>query len=129
MREFERAKAKPVKNRQAIMKQLEISWTIDRHDFEHKMRHLKRFLEEGRRVEVLVAKKTKHRRDPTPDEATALLDGIRLVVANVEGAIESRRPEGFMTKAMTMFFEGKINYQKEKGGKGEAEQEARHPGS
>lgn len=129
VREFERAKAKPVKNRQATMKQLEISWTIDRHDFEHKMRHLKRFLEEGRRVEILVAKKTKHRRDPSPDEATALMDGIRLVVAKVEGAVESRRPEGLMTKAMTMFFEGKRNHQKEKGRKGEGEREARDPGS
>lgn len=121
MREFERAKAKPVKNRQATMKQLEISWTIDPHDFEHKMKHLRRFLEEGRRVEVLVAKKTKHRRDPTPNEATALLDGIRLVVAKVEGAVEPRRPEGFITKVMTMFFEGKRNYQKEKSGKDEGE--------
>lgn len=129
MREFERAKAKPVKNRQATMKQLEISWTIDPHDFEHKMKHLRRFLEEGRRVEVLVAKKTKHRRDPTPDEATALLDGIRLVIAKVDGAVESRKPEGFITKAMTMFFEGKRNHEKEKSGKGWGEQEARDQGS
>lgn len=129
MREFERAKAKPVKNRQATMKQLEISWTIDPHDFEHKMKHLRRFLEEGRRVEVLVAKKTKHRRDPTPNEATALLDGIRLVVARVEGAVEPRRPEGFITKVMTMFFEGKRNHQKEKSGKDGGEQEARDQSS
>lgn len=127
--EFERAKAKPVKNRQATVKQLEISWTIDPHDFEHKMKHLRRFLEEGRRVEVLVAKKTKHRRDPSPNEATALLDGIRLVVAEVEGAVESRRPEGFITKAMTMFFQGKRNHQKEKSEKDGGEQEARDQGS
>lgn len=105
-RETERAKSKPVRNAQATTKQLELGWAIGSNDLEHRMKKMKQFLEEGRRVEVVVAAKKKGRRTSI-EEAEAVLKKIRSTIDQIEGAKEWREVLGTVGASVTLYIEGK----------------------
>ncbi len=113
VREYEKRKAKPAKNQQALMKQLELSWVIGPNDFRHKMDRLGGFLGEGRKVEVLLAKK-KRGREPSADEARALVDAVKEFVRGIEGVKEYKETEGEVGVSMLMFLQGKASTKEEK---------------
>ena len=107
VREAERLKSKPVKDPSNTTKQLELGWAIDINDLGHRMNKMKEFLEQGRRVEIIIAKKKKGRK-VTMDEAALLVKKIKERIAQVGGAREWKEMEGVPGGMVTMFVEGKV---------------------
>ncbi|KAK2002033.1 translation initiation factor IF-3 [Colletotrichum falcatum] len=106
-REREKAQEKARKEtarRLSRVKELELNWAIASHDLGHKMRQMKGFLEKGYKVEVIFAKK-KGSRVATRDEALALVQAVRDVVAEVRGAKEWKEAEGQPPKVMKLYLE------------------------
>ena len=90
-------------------KQLEVGWGIDDHDLRTRMKQMKGFLEEGRRVEVILGKKRKGwmgKRKVPVEEMEGLLGRIRGSVKEVEGGKEWKEMDGEMGGTLTLFFEG-----------------------
>ena len=111
----EAAKARK-KQRQpsAVTKYLELNWAIDKNDLAHRLGKLREFLEQGRRVEVLLLKKKKKRmRDATEEEGRQTLETLGRFVEGVEGAREMRPMEGTFLGRATLFYEGKAKAAKE----------------
>ena len=71
-------------SKQSLPKQIELNWAIASHDLSHKMNQLKTFINDGRKVEIVLATKRRQRR-ATIEEGTQLLEKIRQTLANVEG--------------------------------------------
>ena len=105
-REAERAKSKPVKDLSTTTKQLELGWAIDTNDLGHRMNKMKEFLEQGRRVEIIIATKKKGRK-VARDEASLLVKRIRERIAQVDGAKEWKDMQGVPGGMVTIFVEGK----------------------
>lgn len=108
-READEAKRKAAKTTKMHMKQLEVSWTVSDNDLGHRMGRLKEFLEKGWRVEVIFGSKRKgwkNRREATVEEAERVLEKIRNVVREVEGAKE-RPMQGKVREDAVLCFEGK----------------------
>ena len=72
---------------------------------------MKKFLKEGRKVEVTLGPK-KHGRKATPEEANAVFKAIENAVADCKGARETKR-EGEVGGIMTVVYEGKKVEKKE----------------
>lgn len=106
VRATEAAKAKPVRNAQTMMKQLELNWAIGGNDLGHRLNKMEEFLGQGRRVEVVLGVKIKGR-VATKEEAEAVVSRIRAKVNEVEGAKEWKPAEGAVGGKMTLYFEGK----------------------
>jgi translation initiation factor IF-3 len=90
-------------------KVIELHWVIAPGDLEIKCKQLRQFLEEGRKVDLLLLppQRRKHgRKEATPAEMSAIVVRIQQEVESVEGAEESAEPEGKMGGTMTMFFSG-----------------------
>lgn len=107
VREAERAKSKPVKDLSTTTKQLELGWAIDTNDLEHRMKRMKEFLEQGRRVEIIIATKKKARK-VAKDEASLVVKRIRERIGEVDGAKEWKDMQGFSGGMVTIFVEGKV---------------------
>ncbi|KAF1345672.1 hypothetical protein BDV97DRAFT_358806 [Delphinella strobiligena] len=69
------------------------------------MRRVEEFLREGRRVEVLLAKRKGGRR-ATEGECRGVVDRILETVEGVEGARQVKEMEGKLAGLVTLFFEG-----------------------
>jgi hypothetical protein len=74
-------KAKVVKEhrkslKQSVPKQIELNWAIGPNDLEHKMTQLKGFIEDGKKVEIVLARK-KRQRQATPEEGMEVLKKVR----------------------------------------------------
>lgn len=106
VRATEAAKAKPVRNAQTMMKQLELNWAIGGNDLGHRLNKMDEFLGQGRRVEVVLGVKKKGR-VASKEEAEAVVSRIRAKVNEVEGAREWKPAEGAVGARMTLYFEGK----------------------
>jgi len=78
---------------------------------------MKGFLEEGRKVEVMLGPKRKGRA-ATLEECERVLRMIMEVFEGCKGASVGKRPEGKLGGVMTMVFEGK-RVEREKGEKAE----------
>ena len=104
LRAAERAKAKPKKSPDQLAKQLEINWAIDKHDFQHRLKRFVEFLEQGRRVDVLLARK-KSGRQATPEEAEDLVATLREKCTEVGGK-EWKAMMGTMGMMANLHFEG-----------------------
>ena len=105
-REKERAKARPVKSRDSLTKRLELNWAIDANDLGHRMNKMKEFLEQGRRVEILMARKRKGR-TTSDDEAQRLVEQIKKCVGDIEGAKEWKAMDGKVGLQATLYIDGK----------------------
>ncbi|KNG45806.1 translation initiation factor if-3 [Stemphylium lycopersici] len=92
-------------------KSLELNWAIASGDLKHRLEALKRFLREGRKVEILLGPKRKGRQ-ATPDEAEAVMKALGDAVGECKGAGEVKR-EGQVGAVMTVVFEGRKVEKKE----------------
>ncbi|KAL8846128.1 MAG: hypothetical protein Q9221_008759 [Calogaya cf. arnoldii] len=109
------AKTKPKKTAPIVTKEVEVNWNIAVHDLEHRLKKMREFLNDGRRVEVVFGKKRKgwmQRKGVTDGEAGGLLEMIRDQAATVEGSKEWKEMEGQEGGELRMFFEAKGNKQK-----------------
>ena len=87
---YEKQKNSPnTKTVDAQAKALEFNWAISQNDLQHKLDRLTTFLKEGRRVEVVLARRRKGR-EATEAEKSSLLSAVRKHVENMEGARESK---------------------------------------
>ncbi|EOD46752.1 Translation initiation factor 3 [Neofusicoccum parvum] len=115
LREQERAKAKQKAKKSAdeLTKTIELNWAVDQNDLQHWLKRLREFLEDGRRVEVVMGPK-KRGRKASPEEAQAVLDSVKETVAEIKGSRERAQAEGEVGGIMTMFFEGPEQPKEEK---------------
>lgn len=89
------------------LKTLEINWAIDPNDLKHRLQRFKDFLQEGRKVELVLAAKKRGRR-ASEQECASLLNNIKQAVAEVPGARESKPMEGEVGGVALISFVGKI---------------------
>ncbi|KAL8680383.1 MAG: hypothetical protein Q9186_003412 [Xanthomendoza sp. 1 TL-2023] len=114
-RQAEVQKAKAKKSPSALAKEVECNWNIGPHDLDHRLKRMRDFLSEGKRVEVVFGKKRKgwtHRKEVTEDHAGGLVRFIRDNAAQVEGFKEWKDMEGKAGGELRMYFEAKGNKQK-----------------
>lgn len=88
------------------IKTLELNWAIDGNDLAHRLEKVRDFLEEGRKVEIVLAAK-KRGRKASKEECEEVLAKIREVVEGVRGAKEPKPFEGVVGGFATMVFQGK----------------------
>ncbi|KAL8702542.1 MAG: hypothetical protein Q9201_004283 [Fulgogasparrea decipioides] len=106
----EEAKLKSKKNASPVTKEVEINWGMAENDFKHRLERLKKFLDQGKRVEIVFGRKRKgwmQRKDVTDREAKSILEQVREAAGTVEGAREWKNMEGQVRGALVMFFEAK----------------------
>jgi translation initiation factor IF-3 len=89
------------------VKTLELNWAIDPNDLGHRLGLVRGFLEEGRKVEIVLAAK-KRGRKATPDECQGVLGRIRGVVGEVEGAKEVADMKGNVGGFTVLMFQGRV---------------------
>jgi translation initiation factor IF-3 len=106
MREAEKAKTKANRNPAATVKTIELNWAIDGNDLGHRLGKMREFLGKGFKVEVLLAGKKKGRK-ATEEEARNLLERLREVVTEVDGARESKPMEGKILAQAKFYAEGR----------------------
>lgn len=61
---------------------IEINWAIEKHDLDVRLGRLRDFLTEGKRVEILLARKKKSRA-ATPGECKALMDTMEAELESI----------------------------------------------
>ena len=88
------------------VKTLELNWAIDGNDLAHRLEKVKTFLEEGRRVEVVLAAK-KRGRKASKEECADVLAKIKTVAEGVKGAKEAKPMEGPVGGFATLVWQGK----------------------
>ncbi len=104
-REREQEREKRSRKKAVKSKELEMSWSIDRHDLEYRLKIATAFLKKGHKVEIrLVAKKGK--RVASRSEAAALLASIKGLINEVPGSRESRTGEGELLGTMKIYLDG-----------------------
>ncbi|KAL8970162.1 MAG: hypothetical protein Q9197_003954 [Variospora fuerteventurae] len=117
-RKAEAEKSRPRKDPAAAVKEIEINWSISQNDLHHRLKRLKEFLEQGRRVEVALGKRKRkgwmNKKGVTDEEADGILKQIRLAVEEVDGAREWREMEGQVRSTLVMYFEAKKEVAKAK---------------
>lgn len=109
LREKERATREKAKERlkaERFGKIVEMNWAIAPGDLEMKLKKVNAFLEEGRKVDIVIAPK-KRRRVATKEEMDDLVKKILESVQMVEGVIQAAPTEGKLGGTMTYFFEKK----------------------
>ena len=112
MREVEKAKQKAARmSGGPSTKTIELNWAIDGNDLNHRLNRIREFLEKGLKVEVIMAPKKKGRK-ATEEEGQRLIERIKGVMGEVEGARENKPMIGKVLLQATIFMEGKV--QKEK---------------
>lgn len=88
------------------VKTLELNWAIDGNDLAHRLEKVRTFLEEGRRVEIVLAAK-KRGRKASKEECAEVLAKIRTVAEGVRGAKEAKPMEGAVGGFATVVWQGK----------------------
>ncbi|KAL4934686.1 putative translation initiation factor IF3 [Aspergillus undulatus] len=87
--------AKAVKAARAAnqaVKQIELNWAIDDHDLSHRLGQMAKFLDKGRKVEVILLRR-KHRQTPTPEMVNSLMEKVLQAVKDA-GAAQISPVEG-----------------------------------
>jgi translation initiation factor IF-3 len=70
--------------KQSAPKQIELNWAIGPNDLEHKLTQLKGFIEDGKKVEVVLANK-KRQRQATLEEGREVLKKVKAKLAEADG--------------------------------------------
>lgn len=91
-RKEQAVKALQKQSRQAKPKQLELNWAISENDLLMKIKQMTDFLDQGRKVELLLAAKKRQRR-ASPEEGAAVLSRLREKFEEV-GAKEIKDMQG-----------------------------------
>ena len=112
-RKAEKAKSKPTKSVQSTTKQLELGWAIGPNDLGHRLNKMQQFLEEGRRVEIVISTKRRARK-VTDQEAEWVLGRIRERIGKIDGAKEWKAMAGSVEETATLYVEGKARKAVEK---------------
>ena len=76
------------------------------NDLKHRLDKVKEFLAEGRKVEIVLARKRKRAKVPTPEQCQEVMDKIKEAVEEVKGAKFARPTEGTIGVLATVFLEG-----------------------
>jgi translation initiation factor IF-3 len=84
-------------------KSLELNWAIAAGDLKHRLESLKRFLREGRKVEVLLGPKKKGKQ-ASQEEAEMVMKRVREAVGECKG--KEVKSEGQVGGIITVVFEG-----------------------
>ena len=104
-----------------VTKYLEMNWAIAPADLAHRLRRAKEFLDNGARVEILLARKRKGQRRAGVEEAEATLARVRDgVLALGDGVKEWAPRRGQVGGELHLFFEGSKGGRKGEGEKGAA---------
>lgn len=93
------------KNSADNVKTLELNWAIDSNDLGHKLKRVEEFLGQGRKVEVVLAKK-KGGKKANLEECESVVARIVETAEGVEGAKQLKKMEGKLGGVATLFFEG-----------------------
>ena len=102
---LEKQKAKRVKTADDEKKQIELSWKMAEGDLGHKMNALAQFLEQGRKVEIVIVPKKK--RDIISEaDSEAFLAVVRKRLRDMPGTKETQPLSGTMGKMVTLYYEG-----------------------
>lgn len=97
-------KAKEARRKELNRKELELNWAIAPNDLQHRLKQLRQFLEKGRRVEIMVAKK-RGGRVATQDEADALVQTLQNTADEVGATVVKKLGE--FPKVFRVIYEGK----------------------
>lgn len=100
----ERSKSSKMATTDSV-KTLELNWAIDLNDLGHRMKRVEEFLAEGRKVEIVLAKK-KQGRVASMEECQEVLRRIKETVEGVKGAKEVKAMEGPVGGLATLLLEG-----------------------
>jgi len=103
--EKEKKKVKQQKMAAEGTKTLELNWAIDANDLGHRMKRMQEFLGQGKKVEIILARK-KGGRKATPDECEALLQKINEAAESVKGTKEIKKFEGKLAGTGNLTYEG-----------------------
>ncbi|KAF2102587.1 hypothetical protein NA57DRAFT_12099, partial [Rhizodiscina lignyota] len=109
LRDIDAKKREAIKQQKkttASSKQMELSWVIGENDLGHRLKKIREFLEEGRKVEITVTTK-RGMRAVTEKECAGLVAKLRRILGTVNGAKEYKEPEGSVGKMYMMFWEAK----------------------
>lgn len=102
LRKNEFAAVKKKKKKAPPVKVIEISWSVEKHDMETKLRRIKEFLMKGYKIDVLLKMKRKGR-DVTTEEGEKLINDIFDAVKEAGGK-EQRPSEGDLLGTMEFWF-------------------------
>ena len=109
VRQHERARTNPARNPQARVKKVELRWGMADGDLAHKLDRLKKFLGEGKKVEVWFGKKrTRQNRNRQVEtgERDGLVKKVRdFVTREIGGAEEKASDRQVEEGALSLFFE------------------------
>jgi translation initiation factor IF-3 len=103
--EKEKKKIKQQKMAAEGTKTLELNWAIDANDLGHRMKRMQDFLAQGKKVEIILARKKGGRR-ATPDECEELLQKINEAAETVKGTKEIKKFEGKLAAMGNLMYEG-----------------------
>ncbi|TID18224.1 Translation initiation factor 3 [Venturia nashicola] len=109
LRERERVKKEIEKERLKVersSKIVELNWAIATGDLELKLNQVGSFLEEGRKVDIMIAPK-RRKRAATKDEIEELVNKIWEKLESVGGVTQAAPAEGEKGGTMTFFFQKK----------------------
>lgn len=105
-REKDKLQLQREQKRSVSSKTVELSWTVSAHDLVHRLRKAKEFLEQGRKVVVLLVRK-RRAREVEAEECRDLVEKVEAELGSVPGAKQSKEPEGRIGGMLEMFWEGK----------------------
>lgn len=98
----ERKKSTP-----AAMKTIELNWAIDSKDLSHRLSKAVGFLQEGRKLEIVLASK-KRGRKASPQECEEVLARVKGLMDEVEGVREVQAFEGKLGGVATWMMQGTL---------------------
>nr|POE48070.1 hypothetical protein CFP56_01398 [Quercus suber] len=112
--EYDRERARKVQQKdlrkakllESSVKTLEINWAVAPNDLGHRLDKFRGFLEEGRKVDIVLAVK-KRGQKATLEQSAEVLKKIRKVVDDVSGARELKPMQGDVGAFVTLSFQGK----------------------
>lgn len=97
-------KAKELEKKKNKYKIVEMGWTIAENDLNMKMGRMRKFLDDGCRVEVVLLRR-KGTKEADRGVCEGLVERVREVIGGIEGAKEAKGPEGYMGRQLKMFVE------------------------
>ena len=92
------------REKKARYKIIEVGWGIAENDLGMKMAKMRKFLEDGCRVEVVLVRKRGGKR-VAAEECEGLVDMVKGAVMGVEGAKEAKPRDGEVGKSLRMYIE------------------------
>ena len=117
MKEQELAQKKNKRQVAIKSKGLELGWSIDGHDLQHRLERLKAFLQKGNKVDVVFGSMRKRgwgsKRKITDEEGKALVERFRKTALEVEGTKVIKDLNGTLLGQANMCFQGPMRKEKE----------------